>query len=54
MFESFLGRNVSGNPKYLYEQMIKDGLDNKYDLIWILNNIDEPINGSGKRLKEKH
>lgn len=53
MFESFLGRNVSGNPKYLYEQMIKDGLDNKYDLIWILNNIDEPINGSGKKVKRK-
>ena len=53
MFESFLGSNVSGNPKYLYEQMIKDGLDNKYDLIWILNNIDEPINGSGKKVKRK-
>ena len=53
MFESFLGRNVSGNPKYLYEQMIKDGLDNKYDLIWILNDIDEPINGSGKKVKRK-
>ncbi len=53
MFESFLGRNISGNPKYLYNQLVKDGLDKKYELIWILNNLDEPVEGKCKKVKRK-
>lgn len=53
VFESFLGRNISGNPKYLYNQLVKDGLDEKYELIWILNNLDEPVEGKCKKVKRK-
>ncbi len=53
LFESFLGRNCSGNPKYIYEQMIKDGLDKEYKLIWILNDLSEEISGNGKKVKRK-
>lgn len=53
MFESFLGRNISGNPKYLYKQMVKDGLDKKYELIWILNDLSEDIEGNHKKVKRK-
>lgn len=53
LFESFLGRNVSGNPKYLYQQLVEDQLDEKYDTIWILNNLDEEIEGKGKKVKRK-
>ena len=53
MFESFLGRNVSGNPKYLYHQLVEDELDQQYELIWILNNLDEEIEGKGKKVKRK-
>lgn len=53
MFESFLGRNISGNPKYLYNQLVKDGLDKKYELIWILNNLEEPVEGKCKKVKRK-
>ena len=53
MLESFLGRNVSGNPKYLYQQLVSDDLDKKYELIWILNNLDEPIEGNCKKVKRK-
>lgn len=53
MFESFLGRNISGNPKYLYNKLVKDGLDKKYELIWILNNLEEPVEGKCKKVKRK-
>ena len=53
LFESFLGRNVSGNPKYLYNQLVKDGLDKKYELVWILNNLDEPVEGKCKKVKRR-
>lgn len=53
MFESFLGRNISGNPKYLYNQLVEDNLDKQYELIWILNNLEEPLEGNGKKVKRK-
>lgn len=53
MFESFLGRNVSGNPKYIYEYMRKQGLDNQFKLVWILNDLNEEIPGKHKKVKRK-
>lgn len=33
-FESFFGKSYSGNPKYIYETMLKMGLDKKYTFVW--------------------
>ena len=32
IFESNVGRNYSGNPKYIYEEMVRQGLDNKLQI----------------------
>lgn len=53
LFESFLGRNISGNPKYLYNYLVDNDLDKEYELIWILNNPKEKPNGNGKTVKRK-
>lgn len=53
LFESFLGRNVSGNPKYIYNYFVENGMDKEYELIWILNDLDEEIIGNGKKVKRK-
>ena len=53
LFESFLGRNVSGNPKYIYNYLVENKLDRKYQLIWILNDLDEEIPGKVKKVKRK-
>ncbi|SDK14211.1 bifunctional glycosyltransferase/CDP-glycerol:glycerophosphate glycerophosphotransferase [Sediminibacillus albus] len=37
VLESFLGKNYSDNPKYLYEYMIKNMPD--YNYVWILNDV---------------
>lgn len=53
LFESFLGRNVSGNPKYIYEYMMENGFDKKYKLVWILNNIEEELVGPGTKIRRR-
>lgn len=35
LFESMLGRNYSCNPKAIYEEMLRRGLDEKYKIYWI-------------------
>ena len=35
LFESNIGRNYSGNPKYIYEEMVRQGLDKKLKCVWI-------------------
>lgn len=53
MFESFLGRNISGNPKYVYEYFIENNLDKKYDLIWILNDTTKSLSSNLKKVRRK-
>ncbi|MBR5813976.1 MAG: CDP-glycerol glycerophosphotransferase family protein, partial [Bacteroidaceae bacterium] len=40
MFESSNGRNYTGNPRYIYEEMVKQGLDKKYKCVWSLTDTD--------------
>ena len=51
LFESNVGRNYSGNPKYIYEEMVRQGLDKKLRLIWILEDINTEIPGNAKKVK---
>lgn len=50
LFESFLGRNISGNPKYLYRYLQNNGYDKKYKMYWIVNNKNEEPEGNGKKI----
>lgn len=50
LFESFLGRNVSGNPKYLYEYLCNHEIGKSYRMYWILNDPDETISAPGKKI----
>lgn len=50
-FESSVGRNYSSNPKYVYEEMIKQGLDQKFKCIWSLEDLSIEIPGNAKKVK---
>jgi CDP-glycerol glycerophosphotransferase len=50
-FESSVGRNYSSNPKYLYEEMVKQGLDNEYKCIWSLDDTSIKIPGNSIKVK---
>lgn len=36
IFESGMFRNYTGNPRYIYEELVRQGLDQKYQCIWVL------------------
>ena len=50
-FESSVGRNYSGNPKYVYEEMVKQGMDKEFKCIWSLENTTIEIPGNAKKVK---
>jgi CDP-glycerol glycerophosphotransferase len=51
LFESNLGRNYTGNPRAVYEEMVRQGLDQKYRCYFILEKPDTPIPGAGRTVK---
>jgi CDP-glycerol glycerophosphotransferase len=51
LFESNLGRNYSGNPRFIYEEMIAGGLDRVYRCYFILEDATVPIPGNAKKVK---
>lgn len=50
-FESNVGRNYSSNPKYVYEEMVKQGLDKKFKCVWSLEDLSLEIPGNHKKVK---
>lgn len=51
VFDSSIGRNYTGNPRYIYEYMVKRGLDKKYRCIWLFENPRTKIPGTAKVVK---
>src|SRR5699024_3391372 len=49
VFESFLGKNYSDSPKYIYEYMLKHFPD--YQFVWILRKPGKQIPGHPKQVK---
>lgn len=50
VFESFVGRNYSGQPKYIYRYLQKN-YGRKYKYIWIVNDKNLEIEGNCKKVK---
>ena len=51
VFESNLGRNYTGSPRAIYEEMVSQGLDQKYRCYFILENPDTQMSGTAKAIK---
>ena len=51
LFESNLGRNYTGNPRAIYEELIRHGLDKDYQCIWFFENVNKKIPGNAKIIK---
>ena len=50
VFESFLGRNYSDSPKYIYKYLLEHKGD-KYKYIWIINDTKTKIPGNALKVK---
>ena len=51
LFESNLGRNYTGSPRAIYEEMVSLGLDKEYRCYFILEKPETIIPGSGQTVK---
>ncbi|MDF2542712.1 MAG: tagF [Herbinix sp.] len=51
MFESNIARNYTGNPRAIYEEMVRQGLDRKYRCYIILEDTNILVPGAAKKVK---
>lgn len=51
LFESNVGRNYSGNPRFIYEEMVARGLDKEFRCYYILEDITTQVPGNAKKVK---
>ncbi|ADC48041.1 CDP-glycerol:poly(glycerophosphate) glycerophosphotransferase [Methanobrevibacter ruminantium M1] len=51
LFESSNGRNYTGNPKYIYEEIVSQGLDKEYKCVWSFMHPDKKIPGNAIQAK---
>lgn len=51
IFESNLGRNYSGNPRFIYEEMVRRGLDKQYSCFFILEDTRQDLPGHAIKVK---
>lgn len=50
-FESSNGRNYTGNPRYVYEEILSQGLDDEITCVWSLVHTSTKIPGNPKKVK---
>lgn len=50
-FESSNGRNYTGNPRYVYEEILSQGLDDEITCVWSLVHTSTKIPGNAKKVK---
>lgn len=51
VFESNMGRNYTGNPKCIYEEMVRQGLDKKYHCYYLLDDVSIYVPGKAKKIR---
>ena len=54
IFQSSNGRNYTGNPRYIYEEMVCLGLDEEYECIWFLFDTSIEIPGRCKKIRNNY
>lgn len=51
VFESNVGRNYTGNPRYIYEEMVRQGLDKKYTCVWVFEDVSTAVLGNALKIR---
>lgn len=55
LFESSNGRNYTGNPRYVYEEILNQGLDEEFKCVWVLMKPNEhEIPGNAIKVKRSY
>lgn len=51
VFESNVGRNYTGNPRYIYEELVAQGLDQVYQCVWVFEDTATKIPGNAIKIR---
>lgn len=51
VFDSSLGKSYSGNPRHIFEYMVENGYQEKYECTWFYSNTPYPIPGDGYQFR---
>ena len=54
LFESGNGRNYSGNPRYIYEEILNQGLNDEFKCVWSLIDTDIKIPGNPVKVRRSY
>ena len=55
LFESSNGRNYTGNPRYVYEEILNQGLENELKCVWVFMHPEaQKIPGNGIKVKRSY
>ena len=54
VFVSSLGRNYTGSPRAIYEKLVQEGLDKRYECIYVIQDLHTPMPGQVKKVKKGH
>ena len=54
IFQSSNGRNYTGNPRYIYEEMVREGLDQEYECIWFFFDTSIEVPGKCKKIRNNY
>ena len=51
VFDSSLGKSYSGNPRHIFEYMVENGYQEKWECTWFYENDPYPIPGDGYQFR---
>ena len=51
VFDSSLGKSYSGNPRHIFEYMVENGYQEKWECTWFYENEPYPIPGDGYQFR---
>ena len=54
LFESGNGRNYSGNPRYIYEEILNQGLNDEFKCVWSLIDTDIKLPGNPVKVRRSY
>lgn len=54
VFVSSLGRNYTGSPRAIYEKLVQEGLDKRYECMYVIQDLHTQMPGQVKKIKKGH
>ena len=54
IFQASNGKNYTGNPRFIYEEAVRSGLDEKYKCVWFLLDVSIEIPGKCRKVRNNY